>query len=124
MALLWGCHWSTYRSVGGRLGIAIGNTNGKHVLVNRPRVLPLDWGIGRPRTSVARVAAPWPAFGRDTKEIASAISIKSPELAWTIQDIYNVRKELKAELLEGKSPIEAMLRELEENAFEFNYQVD
>src|SRR3954447_24025725 len=58
------------------------------------------------------------------KEIASAITIEYPDLAWTIQDIYNVHRELKAELLEGKSPIEAMLLELEENAFEFNYQVD
>jgi hypothetical protein len=31
---------------------------------------------------------------------------------------------LKAELLEGKLPIEAMLYELEVNTFEFNYQLD
>ena len=67
MALPWGCHRSTYRSVGGRLGIAMGNANSKHALVNRPRALPLHWGIGRPRTSAARVAAPWPAFGRDNR---------------------------------------------------------
>ena len=58
------------------------------------------------------------------KEIASAIMIEHPGLAWTIQDIYNVRRELRAELLEGKSPIEAMLHELKTNSFEFNYQLD
>ena len=40
------------------------------------------------------------------------------------QDIYNLRQELKAELLEGQSPIEAILYELETNKYEFNYQLD
>ncbi len=58
------------------------------------------------------------------KQIASAIAIENLDIPWTIQDIYNVRRELKAELLEGRSPIEAMLHELETNKFDFNYQLD
>ena len=58
------------------------------------------------------------------KEIASSLGIEYPDLTWTIQDIYNLQRELKAELLEGRSPIEAMIHELEVNDFEFNYQLD
>jgi MULE transposase domain/FAR1 DNA-binding domain len=58
------------------------------------------------------------------KEIASSLTIEYPELTWTIQDIYNLRRELRAKLLEGRSPIEAMIHELEVSNFEFNYQID
>ena len=58
------------------------------------------------------------------KQIASAISIEYPDLSWTIQDIYNLHHELKAKLLEERSPIEAMLHELEISKYEFNYQLD
>ena len=59
--------------------------------------------------------------GISPKQIASAISPSHPEFIWKIQDIYNLRQQLKDELLEGKSPIEAMLHELKTNKFESNY---
>ena len=58
------------------------------------------------------------------KQIASAIAIDYPDLQWIMQDIYNLCHELKAELMRGKSSIEAMLYELETKGFEFNYQLD
>ena len=70
-----------------------------------------------------RVAAMTRA-GIAPKQIASALSIESPDLIYTMQDIYNLHRELRAELLEGWSPIEAMLHELEKGKFEFNYQLD
>jgi MULE transposase domain len=75
-------------------------------------------------SSIQQRIAAMTRSGVAPKEIASAISIESPNLTWTIQDIYNVRRELRAELLEGRSPIEAMLHELETGSFEFNYQLD
>jgi hypothetical protein len=41
-----------------------------------------------------------------------------------MQNIYNLQRELRAELLERQSPIEAMLHELEVGNWEFNYQLD
>ena len=70
-----------------------------------------------------RVAAMTRA-GIAPKQIASALSIESPDLIYTMQDIYNLYHKLRAELLEGWSPIEAMLHELEKGKFEFNYQLD
>ena len=58
------------------------------------------------------------------KQIASAIAIDYPDLQWIMQDIYNLHHELKAELMRGKSSIEAMLYELETKGLEFNYQLN
>ena len=58
------------------------------------------------------------------RQIFSSLSLKNSELLFYLQNIYNLWWELKAELLEGWSPIEAMFHELERNKYEFNYQLD
>jgi hypothetical protein len=58
------------------------------------------------------------------KEIASTPSQTYPDRLWCIQDIYNLRHEFKTNLLEGRSPIEAMLHELHTSQYEYNYNFD
>jgi hypothetical protein len=62
--------------------------------------------------------------GIKLKEIASTISQIYPSQVWRIQDIYNLCRELKAELLQGHSPIEDMLEELHASHYEYNYNLD
>jgi MULE transposase domain/FAR1 DNA-binding domain len=58
------------------------------------------------------------------KAIASTLSQTYPDQLWRMQDIYNLRRTLKAELLNGRSPIEAMLHELHSSCYEYNYLLD
>ena len=62
--------------------------------------------------------------GIGPKEIASTISQTYPSQVWRIQDIYNLRRQLKAELLQGSSPTEAMLEKLYLSRYEYNYNLD
>jgi hypothetical protein len=41
-----------------------------------------------------------------------------------MQDIYNIHQEIKAELLQGRSPIKTMLYQLQTSDYEYNYQLD
>ena len=58
------------------------------------------------------------------KEIASTLSQTYPDQICCMQDIYNLRRVLKAELLQGQSPIEAMLYQLHSDNYEYNYSLD
>src|SRR3954447_10747566 len=62
--------------------------------------------------------------GIKPKEIASTVSQTYPSRLWRIQDIYNIRRECKIDLLAGRSPIEAMLYELHNSEYEYNYNLD
>jgi FAR1 DNA-binding domain./MULE transposase domain. len=62
--------------------------------------------------------------GIKPKEIASTLSQTYPDRLWRIQDIYNLRRQCKIELLAGRSPIEAMLYELHNSQYEYNYSLD
>jgi MULE transposase domain len=62
--------------------------------------------------------------GITPKQIASVISQSYPEQIWKMQDIYNIRREIKAELLQERSPIEAILYQLQTSDYEYNYQLD
>ena len=62
--------------------------------------------------------------GVPPKAIASSLSIEFPDQLWTMQDIYNLRRQLKSELLGSRSPMEAMLHELDTNQFESHYHLD
>jgi hypothetical protein len=62
--------------------------------------------------------------GIKPKEIASTVSQTYPDRLWRMQDIYNIRRECKIDLLAGRSPIEAMLFELHNSEYEYNYHLD
>jgi hypothetical protein len=75
-------------------------------------------------TDVRQQVASMTKAGVAPKQISATILHDNLGSTWTMQDIYNLRRELRAELLEGQSPIEAMLYELEVGKWEFNYQLD
>jgi hypothetical protein len=63
------------------------------------------------------------ASGDALKQIISSIR-QSDEHPITVEDVYNIRKELCLENLAGKTPIEALINRLQTGQYKFNYQTD
>jgi hypothetical protein len=58
------------------------------------------------------------------KQIAISLRYVDPNQLFTMQDIYNIRKVIRIEQLAGKTPIEAMLYELQKSNYIYEYQLD
>ncbi|CAG8702077.1 20800_t:CDS:2 [Cetraspora pellucida] len=57
-------------------------------------------------------------------EILSLLYQINLSISTTSQDIYNIRKKIQLENLRGCTPIQALMKELRESQFEYDYQLD
>ncbi|CAG8523241.1 10581_t:CDS:2, partial [Racocetra persica] len=54
----------------------------------------------------------------------TALTKNDPSISTTLCDIYNVHKKVYLENLQGKIPIQTLVKELEDGQFKYNYKCD
>ncbi|CAG8840789.1 13027_t:CDS:2, partial [Racocetra persica] len=57
-----------------------------------------------------------------SQDILSSLRQNDPSISTTSQDVYNIRKKLYRENLKDRTPIQALVEELDKSQFEYNYQ--
>ena len=62
--------------------------------------------------------------GARPREILSSLRQNDPSISTISRDIYNLRKKIRLENLQGRTPTQALVKELEEGQFEYDYQCD